>query len=97
MTAATRERPGAARGVTLNIRADARRRDLIDRAAEAVGKTRSEFMLETACKEAQAVLLDRRYFALDEAQFEDFLARLDAPDPSGKLAELLNTKAPWER
>lgn len=85
------------RDVTLNIRAEPRHRDLIDRAAAAVGKTRSEFMLETACREAEAVLLDRRYFALDEAQFEEFLARLDAPKPSEKLIELLKTKAPWER
>lgn len=83
--------------VTLNIRADPRRRDLIDRAAEAVGKTRSDFMLETACREAEAVLLDRRYFTLDEEQFRSFLDRLDAPAPSEGLAELLTTKAPWEK
>lgn len=97
MATTARERQDVARGVTLNILADPRRRDLIDRAAEAVGKSRSEFMLETACKEAKAVLLDRRYFALDEAQFQAFLARLDAPAPSAKLVELLNTKAPWEK
>jgi uncharacterized protein (DUF1778 family) len=83
------------RDITLNIRAEARQRDLIDRAAEAVGKSRSEFMLETACREAEAVLLDRRYFTLDDAQFDAFLARLDAPSPSAKLAALLNAKAPW--
>lgn len=94
---ATTARLDTTRGVTLNIRADPKRRDLIDRAAEAVGKSRSEFMLETACKEAESVLLDRRYFALDEAQFQAFLARLDAPAPSAKLVELLNTKAPWEK
>ncbi|MDP3854375.1 DUF1778 domain-containing protein [Phenylobacterium sp.] len=97
MATTARERQDATHGVTLNIRADPRRRDLIDRAAEALGKSRSEFMLETACKEAESVLLDRRYFTLDEAQFQAFLARLDAPAPSAKLVELLNTKAPWEK
>jgi len=91
------ERPSATRGVTLNIRAEPRQRELIDRAAEAVGKSRSEFMLETACKEAEAVLLDRRYFTLDDEQFQAFLARLDEPTPSAKLVELLNAKAPWEK
>ena len=90
-------RRSATRGVTLNIRAEQRHRDLIDRAADAVGKSRSEFMLETACKEAEAVLLDRRYFTLDDEQFQAFLGRLDAPNPSEGLVELLKTKAPWEK
>ena len=54
-TKETRMQP-ATRAVTLNIRAEPRRRDLIDRAAEAVGKTRSDFMLEAACREAETVL-----------------------------------------
>jgi len=97
MTTPARGRRSATRGVTVNIRVERRHRDLIDRAAEAVGKTRSEFMLETACKEAEAVLLDRRYFTLDDKQFDAFLARLDEPNPSAKLAKLLNTKAPWDK
>ena len=87
----------AGRSVTLNIRAAARQRDLIDRAAQALGKNRSDFMLETACREAEAVLLDQRYFELDEASHQAFLDRLDRAAPSEKLIELLSTKAPWER
>lgn len=84
------------RDVTLNIRAEARQRDLIDRAAQALGKSRSDFMLESACREAEAVLLDRRYFTLDEAAFDAFLARLDEPAPARELVDLLAAKAPWE-
>ena len=97
MATAALKRASATRGVSINIRAEPRHRELIDRAAEAVGKTRSEFMLETACKEAEAVLLDRRYFTLEDDQFQAFLARLDEPNPSAKLIELLHTKAPWEK
>jgi uncharacterized protein (DUF1778 family) len=97
MAAVAPRAASAIRGVSINIRAEPRHRDLIDRAAEAVGKTRSEFMLETACKEAQAVLLDRRYFSLEDDRFQAFLARLDAPQPSEKLIELLRAKAPWEK
>lgn len=97
MATAALKPASATRGVSINIRAEPRHRDLIDRAAEAVGKTRSEFMLETACREAEAVLLDRRYFTLDEEQFEAFLARLDQSHPTEKLVELLKTKAPWEK
>ena len=57
------------RGNIINLRADERRRMLIDRAAEALGKSRSEFMLDAASREATAVLLDRRFFVLDECAF----------------------------
>lgn len=68
------------------------------RAAEAVGKNRSEFMLDAATREATTVLLDRRFFQLDARAFKRFAAPLDAP-PSGnpRLRKLLSRKAPWER
>ncbi len=49
------------RDVTIDIRAKKNQRDLIDRAAELQGKSRAEFMLESAQKTAQDVLLDRRF------------------------------------
>jgi len=67
------------RDVTINIRVHQAQRDLIDRAAEAVGKNRSDFMLETACREAEAILLDRRLFMLDDEKFKEFTDLLDAP------------------
>jgi uncharacterized protein (DUF1778 family) len=71
---------------------------LIDRAAEALGRSRSDFMLETACREAEAVLLDRRYFSLSADAFKRFTAMLDKPPASNlKLQRLLQTKAPWAR
>lgn len=85
------------RDVTINIRAQQIQRDLIDRAAEALGKNRSDFMLETACREAEAVLLDRRFFALEDEKFKQFLDLLDAPPGANeKLRTLLTTKAPWD-
>jgi len=89
------ERPG--RGVTINLRADARKRSLIDRAAERLGKNRSEFMLEAACREATAVLLDQRFFLLDEKAYQRFTTALDKPPAENKrLRRLLVTKAAWE-
>jgi uncharacterized protein (DUF1778 family) len=71
---------------------------LIDRAAESLGRNRSDFMLEVACREAESVLLDRRYFSLGEAEFRRFIAMLDKPPASNpRLARLLRTKAPWDR
>jgi uncharacterized protein (DUF1778 family) len=85
-------------GVTINLRADRRKRALIDRAAAAVGKNRSEFMLDAACREATSVLLDQRFFTLDEKTFERFRAALDRPPADNpRLHRLLSTKAPWQR
>ncbi len=41
------------RDVTINIRAKQNQRDLIDHAAQVQGKSRSEFMLESAYQKAQ--------------------------------------------
>lgn len=85
------------RDVTINIRAQQNQRDLIDRAAQIQGKSRSEFMLESAYQKAQDVLLDRTFFGLDEAKFKQFVALLDAPTvPNEKLHTLLTTKSPWD-
>jgi uncharacterized protein (DUF1778 family) len=87
-----------ARDVSINLRASRQQRSLIDRAAEAVGKSRSDFMLEAARREAESVLLDRRYFALDARAFNAFLERLDAPPKAdSRLRRLLREKAPWDR
>jgi len=84
--------------VSINIRAKARQRDLIDQAAERLGRSRSDFMLEAACREAEAVLLDQTFFTVDEVTFAQFQALLDNPlPPTDKLRRLLKTKAPWEQ
>lgn len=85
------------RDQAINIRATRRQRDLIDRAAEVAGKTRTEFILETVSREAENVLLDQVYFRLDDEAYAEFMALLDAPPaPTPELRELLNAKAPRE-
>ena len=82
----------------INLRADKAKRALIDRAAEAVGKNRSEFMLEAACREATSVLLDRTFFHLDEKTYKRFLAALDkSPAANPRLRRLLTSRSPWEK
>lgn len=86
------------RGETINLRASRRQKALIDQAAETLGRSRSDFMLDTACREAEAVLLDRRYFMLSEEAFGRFTAMLDKPPRDNpKLRRLLETRAPWGR
>lgn len=83
---------------SLTIRVPDDQRDLIDRAAEATHKTRTDFMLESACKAAEDVLLDRRLFFLDETDFAAFSKALDAPpERNVRLRALLAAPAPWGR
>jgi uncharacterized protein (DUF1778 family) len=94
---ASEESVSQPRDVTINIRVQPNQRDLIDRAAQLQGKSRSEFMLESAYQKAQDVILDRCCFGLDELNFKHFLALLDAPPTLNlKLNALLKTKSPWD-
>jgi len=103
MSTAVLERPAvrqdaARRDATINLRLPTRTRDLIDAAAAALGKNRTEFIIESARQHAVDVLLDQRFFALTEEQHEAFLRVLDnPPPPNEKLKQLLARKAPWER
>jgi uncharacterized protein (DUF1778 family) len=82
--------------VTISMRIPPDARDLIDRAAKATGRTRTDFMLETARKAAEEVLLDQRMFYLDTAEYEAFLKALDAPPRDlPELRRLLTEPAPW--
>ncbi|MCL4485422.1 MAG: DUF1778 domain-containing protein [Nitrospirae bacterium] len=85
------------RDAAINLRALPQQRDLIDQAAQLLGKNRSDFMLEAACDKAQAVLLDQVFFNLDKAKFLQFTALLDEPlAPNVGLERLLAVKAPWK-
>lgn len=84
--------------VSINIRAKARQRDLIDQAAERKGRSRSDFMLDASCREAEDVLLSQTFFAVDSDTFAKLESLLDQPlPPTDKLRRLLKTKAPWEK
>ncbi len=89
---------GKGHAENINLRVSRGQKSLIDRAATALGQSRSEFILEAACREAESVLLDRRYFALPEEEFRRFAAMLDKlPASNSRLARLLQTKAPWDK
>lgn len=86
------------RDAVINVRLTTKLRDLIDRAADVVGKTRSDFILESARKHAIDVLLDQRLFSLDSKQYDEFLRVLDEPPaPNARLKQLLASKSPWEK
>jgi uncharacterized protein (DUF1778 family) len=90
--------PRTVESVAINIRAKAPQRDLIDQAAGRLGRSRSDFILEAACRAAEDVLLDQTFFTVDAGTFAKFQALLDKPlPPTARLRRLLKAKAPWEK
>lgn len=86
------------RETNIHIRAHLTDRDLIDRAAEATGKSRSEFVLDTARREAEEILREQRVFHLDASAWKTFMHELDTPPKSNpKLAALFKRRAPWDK
>jgi len=86
------------RAAAINLRALPEQRDLIDHAASLLGKSRSDFMLETACARAQEVVLDQVFFSVSAEKFQQFMAMLDAPpQPNPGLERLLARKPIWEK
>ena len=75
---AIKQKPGG-RGETIGLRATRKQKALLDRAADALGRSRSDFMLDTVCREAESVPLDRRYFVLSEEAFRKLTTMLDRP------------------
>jgi uncharacterized protein (DUF1778 family) len=87
----------AAKRETLNVRIKPDDRNLIDRAARLLGKSRTDFLLEAARHAAQDALLDQTLFKVSPEIYEKFVARLDAPPaPNEKLRRMMTTPAPWE-
>lgn len=66
------------RAGTIKIRMLPEQMALIDRAANSLGKNRSDFMLEVICEYTRTVLLDQIYFALDGEKFHQFNDMLNA-------------------
>lgn len=94
MPAASTTKP---RRDTLNLRIPAAERNLIDRAAESAGKTRTDFILEAARRAAEEALLDRALMVVSPEAYAEFVKRLDRPaQPNDRLRRTMQTTAPWK-
>jgi uncharacterized protein (DUF1778 family) len=90
-------KPQGAKRETLNFRVKGEDRNLFDRAARLLGKSRTDFMLEAARRAAQDALLDQTLFKVSPKVYAEFVARLDKrPTPNKKLRRTMTTPAPWE-
>jgi uncharacterized protein (DUF1778 family) len=104
--AATLPRPNACEAATsaadtkgsINLRIEVNTRQLIDEAAAILGKTRTEFMIDSARREAIDVLLDQRLFTLNAERFDSFMHALDNPPaPGARLKALLRRVPAWKK
>nr|WP_131119569.1 DUF1778 domain-containing protein [Lichenihabitans psoromatis] len=97
-TVAVAERPLSAETKgSINLRIESHTRRLIDDAAAILGKTRTEFMIDSARSLAIDVLLDQRLFVLDSERYDAFIHALDNPlAPGPKLRALLRRVPAWE-
>lgn len=83
-----------AKSETINLRATENQKALLRRAAAVTDHSLSEFILGSAVDQAEQVLADRRWFAVDNDQFEEFVRQLDAPLPStAKFDRLFSRKS----
>lgn len=74
----------------IDLRTTPSAKDTLQRAAEATGKSVSEFVIEAGLAAAAETLADRRFFVLDEAAWHEFEAVLDRPVAAKpQLARLL--------
>jgi uncharacterized protein (DUF1778 family) len=63
----------------LDLRLSRSAKQTLQAAAAAERKSVSEFVLDTALREAEERLVDRRVFALDGKRWDAFIAALDTP------------------
>ena len=81
----------------LDLRLTLAAKQTLHAAARAAHRSVSDFVLESALKQADETLADRRHFGLDTEGWADFMAALDAPPHRpARLARLLATPSVFE-
>ena len=85
------------RETNIHIRAREIDRVLFDEAAQHLGESRSEFLIEGGRERAEKALRDKLVFDVPADKWAAFLAELErAPEDNPSLRDLLNRRAPWE-
>jgi len=93
-----RKRAAGRKDDVIQIRASVETKAVLNRAATLRGQKLSEFMLDSARRQAEETILDQRTFFLDPKDHEKFLAMLDQPaKPAQELRGLMKRRPSWER
>jgi uncharacterized protein (DUF1778 family) len=69
----------APRSRRLNLRTSSQQEALMRRAAQELGENLTDFIIRSACSEAEQTLADQRRFSLDADQWNAFVEALDRP------------------
>lgn len=78
----------------IDFRASEQDKNLLNSAAKAMGKSLSQFILETSLKEASHILADNANVELSSAQWEEMMDRLDNPRvDKAKLKALMQSRS----
>src|SRR6266849_3770810 len=92
-----RARTATRKDDVIQIRASVATKAILNRAATLRGQKLSEFMLDSARRQAEETILDQRSFFLDPEAHQNFLAMLDTPmRPSKELRKLMRRKPSWQ-
>ncbi len=98
VSASRAKRASAVRTGRLGLRTTPAQAALIQRAAEATGKSITEFVLASVCEKAEQVLLDQRLFIVDEQTRQTFQEAIERPARLNTgLRELVSEPAIWEK
>jgi uncharacterized protein (DUF1778 family) len=89
-----RSRAKSIRTRRINLRATGHQEKLIRTGAQSTGVNLTDFILESACLQAEHVLADRREFAASPKQWKAFIEALDRPGRvKPELARLFSEQA----
>src|SRR3546814_14471035 len=81
--------------VNLRVRIDTQ--SLLDRAANMLGRSRSDFMLDASKKAAENAILDQRVMTVSPVTDGEFTAMLELPaEANQQLSMTMATTPPWE-
>lgn len=67
------------KGARIDLRTSRRRKRLFEKVAKKTGETTSDFILDSAEKNAIEILASERDFVLSRAQWDKFTSALDQP------------------
>ena len=85
------------RSERVDVRMTPSAKQMLQQAAAASHKTLTEFLLDSGLHAAHDTLADRRMFVLDDRQWDEFTAALEAPPADNpRLRALLARKPAWD-
>lgn len=97
MPARLDDKPRNARSSRLGLRATRDQEAVLRKAAQASGKSLTDFILDSACQAAEQTLLDQRLFLVSNRRYRALLDLLDQPvGKNRQLQELFARPAPWD-